>query len=180
MRWLFRLAGSLLILGGFAALAFEIWSATQALAYRLIPLGELWASLHANSLVGLQTGVEVAFPLLWWDVVLPILLWPAWSVLLGLGLIFRLIGLRRGAPRQRLPAREVVRLVQELSTRRTAARARPAATPGTPADAVAEPRPAQPSGAARAPAQPVARTRASGAASAAPRRKSGPTVVRGP
>jgi len=41
--------------------------------------GELWASIDANSLVGLGSLIENRIdPDLWVDVVLPALTWPAW------------------------------------------------------------------------------------------------------
>lgn len=65
------------------------------------PLGNLWASIDSNSLVGLGSLIENHVdPDLWVDVVLPVLEWPAWLLPAVLGLILVLAtrpwkGLRR-------------------------------------------------------------------------------------
>jgi hypothetical protein len=95
MRRLCRVLGFLLVLGGLALLGHEIAAWIGSGPYRLIPAGELWASLDANSLVGFQGVIERASPWLWATIVLPILTAPAWVIPLALGLLGLLVCRRR-------------------------------------------------------------------------------------
>ena len=95
-----RLVGVVLGLVFFAALGHEIYKFASAGGYRLISAGELWARSDANSLVGFQALVEKgAAPWLWSDIVLPVLLGPAWAIPLVLAalaaLLLVLLGRRR-------------------------------------------------------------------------------------
>ena len=61
-----------LVLGAAAVLAI----------YRTAAVGEIWAGIHANSLVGFGAIVEKSIsPELWSEVLVPLLSQPAWLVL---------------------------------------------------------------------------------------------------
>ena len=92
-----RLVGVVLGLVFFAALGHEIYKFASAGGYRLISAGELWARSDANSLVGFQALIEKgAAPWLWSDIVLPVLLGPAWAIpLVPAALLLVLAGRRR-------------------------------------------------------------------------------------
>ena len=78
---IFRLVGVALGLVFLAALGHEIYKFASAGGYRLISAGELWARSDANSLVGFQALIEKgAAPWLWSDIVLPVLIGPAWAI----------------------------------------------------------------------------------------------------
>lgn len=82
MRRILTGLGALLLL---VAVVLALRNAGQA-------AGELWASIHPNSLVGLGSLIENRIdPDLWVDVVLPMLTWPAWVVSGGLGAILILL-----------------------------------------------------------------------------------------
>lgn len=192
MRALFRLVGTLLIFAAIAGFGLELSNALESGHYAFIPLGEVWADLHANSLVGLQAAIEQGSPGLWQDVVLPILFWPVWAAPLGLGLILRLIG-RRTRPRTTASGRaQIQRLVgllqnTDIAALRRQLRAKAAAS--TPKSARAA-TPSQPStkqgGAPNVAAKarpsggsPVSRPGSHQTATGPQARRSGPTVVRG-
>lgn len=114
MRALFRLLGNILLLAALAGFGLEVSNALEIERYEFIPLGQVWAEIHANSLVGLQTGVEAAWPWLWREIVLPILLWPVWAAPLGLGFLLRLIGRRPRARANRQQRERLARLMGAL------------------------------------------------------------------
>jgi uncharacterized membrane protein YphA (DoxX/SURF4 family) len=64
-------------------------------------IASVWAGLNANSLVGFGALVEQKIdPDLWFDVLLPLLTWPAWSAPGIVGVIVLAIGLLvRAKPR---------------------------------------------------------------------------------
>ena len=71
---------------------YEIVGAISGGSYNLIAGGELWARIHSNSLVGFQALIEKNFlPWLWREVLLPILLAPAWAIVLVPGLLLALL-----------------------------------------------------------------------------------------
>ena len=66
------IVGWTLVLGALAALAM----------YQFAAVGAIWASIHANSLVGFGAVVENSIsPELWSEVLVPLLSQPAWLVL---------------------------------------------------------------------------------------------------
>ncbi len=91
-----RLVGVLLLLLALATFGHEVYSWAGAGDYRLISAGELWARAGANSLVGFQALIEKGIaPWLWSDIVLPVLLGPAWAIPLVPAVLLLLIGRRR-------------------------------------------------------------------------------------
>jgi hypothetical protein len=84
-----RVAGALgwLLVGvALAALGYEIQLAVQTGVYRMIPAGEVWYRLNAESLNLVQAVVQRHLhPLLWQPVLASVLQWPAWSLFGGPG-----------------------------------------------------------------------------------------------
>ena len=67
--------------------------------YRTAAVGEIWAGIHTNSLVGIGAIVEKSIsPELWSEVLVPLLSQPAWLVLgapgIVLAVLFRWLGRR--------------------------------------------------------------------------------------
>ena len=188
MRPLFRLLATICFFAALAGFGLEVSNAVEIDRYEFIPLGEVWADINANSLIGLQTGVEAAWPWLWREIVVPILLGPVWAAPLGLWFLLRLLGRRPGPKsRSRQPER-VRRLLSALQNTDVAAlqrqlQARVAkVTPQAPSPQV----PAAPTKQGNAPvartaprsAAPVHRVARHSADAAGLPRRSGPTVVR--
>ncbi len=95
-----RAIATVLLLAALAAFGHEIYHAVGD-GYRFIAAGELWARADGNSLVGFQALIEKnAKPWLWSDIVLPVLLAPAWAVPLAPGALL-LLACRRRAHRRR-------------------------------------------------------------------------------
>ncbi|MBC6441204.1 MAG: hypothetical protein GDA49_12520 [Rhodospirillales bacterium] len=80
---------TVLVLGGLllvAALGLAVFRPGEV-------AGEVWRSLHPNSLVGFGALIEKQVdPGLWVDVILPALQWPAWLVPLVPGLALAIAG----------------------------------------------------------------------------------------
>ncbi len=57
-------------------------------------IASVWAGINTNSLVGFGALIEQKIdPDLWFDVVLPFLTWPAWTLPALIGAVFLVIGL---------------------------------------------------------------------------------------
>jgi len=81
-----------LLLAALGLFAYEIVGAIASSGYTLVAGGELWVGIHANSLVGFQALIEKNIsPWLWREVVLPILLAPAWAIAGVPGVLFALL-----------------------------------------------------------------------------------------
>jgi hypothetical protein len=89
LRLILRLLAIVLVLAALATLAIAIYVLLND-ADLTAPAGELWASIDRPSLDLSQAVVEryiapvVFYPDLWFDVILPMLLWPAWKTLVVL------------------------------------------------------------------------------------------------
>ena len=99
MRFLFGL-GCLLLFVTVLLLGFEVITALQEGAYRLVPFGEIWFRFDQMfDIVTLNTFQAAVQRYIWaglWDGVLqPLLLQPAWIVTAVPGLLLVLIGRRR-------------------------------------------------------------------------------------
>lgn len=188
MRALLRLLAAICFLAALAGFGLEASNAIEIGHYEFIPLGEVWVEINANSLIGLQTGVEAAWPWLWREIVLPILLGPVWAAPLGLWFLLRLLG-RRSRPRSGSRKSErVKRLVGALQNADVTALRRQmqarAAKPSPEAPTLALP--AAPTKQGNAPvertaprsATPVRRVARHSADEAGLPRRSSPTVVR--
>ena len=74
----------------------------QTGTYAPIALGQVWYAIHPSSLQLIQPAIERHIAVwLWEDVVFPLLLWPAWAVLGGAGLIVGVLFGRRRRRRRR-------------------------------------------------------------------------------
>lgn len=79
--------------------ALNFW---QTGTYDPLQLGTLWYQIDRNSLGLLQAGVERHIhPLLWQDVIFPLLVWPAWLVLGGLAVLVGILSNVRRPKRRR-------------------------------------------------------------------------------
>jgi hypothetical protein len=91
-----RIVASLFLLAALGLFAYEIVSALTGAGYDLIAGGELWARIHANSLVGFQALIEKNIsPWLWGEIILPVLLAPAWAIASAPGLVLAIMCRRR-------------------------------------------------------------------------------------
>jgi hypothetical protein len=97
-RGVARVLAALFLLAAAAMLVVEVtrWLHT---GFALTPIGQVWATLHRDSLLLLQPAVERHIhPALWSWVLQPVLEAPALPVFLALGLVFLWLGRRRRSP----------------------------------------------------------------------------------
>ena len=91
-----RLMGWMLLLGALAAVAYEAFGWWRDGAWQSVSFGAAWASVNANSLVGLGAFVENSIsPWLWIEILVPVLIQPLWLVLGLPGAVLLLITRRR-------------------------------------------------------------------------------------
>jgi hypothetical protein len=87
-----RIIASLFLLAALGLFAYEIYGAISGDSYSLIAGGELWASIHGNSLVGFGALIEKNIsPWLWAQIFVPILLAPAWAIAVVPGLLLAIL-----------------------------------------------------------------------------------------
>jgi hypothetical protein len=99
IRFLFRFVGLWLLAGAFVALIIDGTRSIAASRLILTPLAEAWYALHAASVQALQAWMERSLPAWVWDpVAINVLSTPLWVVLAIVGILFILIGRRRGRP----------------------------------------------------------------------------------
>ena len=80
---IWRVLGSALVVVAIGAAGHEIFLWLQSGAYRTFAFGEMWAAIHLGSLNLFQVLIQRHIsPWLWAEVVLPVLLAPAWLVLI--------------------------------------------------------------------------------------------------
>lgn len=86
----------MLLLAAITALAMEAYGWWQSGAWQFNTLGAAWASIHANSLVGLGAFIEKSVsPWLWVEIMVPLLTLPLWLYLILPGVPLIYIGRRR-------------------------------------------------------------------------------------
>ncbi len=91
-----RVLGWLLIIAAMVTAARDIFNYVDTDTYQPIATGKLWFDLHSTSLGHLQTIVQrYIYPGLWDNVVVPILLWPAWPVFLVPGILLAILCRKR-------------------------------------------------------------------------------------
>ena len=77
-----RLIGAALLFGALITLAMEALGWWLDGAWEIVSLGAAWASVNANSLVGLGAFVEKSIsPWLWMEIMVPLLTLPLWLYL---------------------------------------------------------------------------------------------------
>ncbi len=87
-----RSVAILFLLAALGLFAYEIVGAISGWGYDLIAGGELWADIHANSLVGFGALIEKNIsPWLWGEIIVPILLAPAWAIAVVPGLVLAIL-----------------------------------------------------------------------------------------
>ncbi len=90
-----RIMGVALLLGALIAMAVEAFGWWRDGVWEIVSLGGAWASINANSLVGLGAFVENSIsPWLWIEIMVPLLTLPLWLVL-GLPGVVLVITTRR-------------------------------------------------------------------------------------
>lgn len=98
MRLILRLLGAVLVLAALWPLVREMAMLLDGAGHSFIPLGQLWFEINPASLNMLQAGIQRRIaPWLWEDAIQPVLTWPAWPVLLALGLALIALGRIRRA-----------------------------------------------------------------------------------
>jgi len=76
-----RITTFLLLTLTLGVFAFELYNAILKDSYTFIKGGDFWSRIHTNSLVGFGSLIENKLsPWLWGNIILPILLAPAWSI----------------------------------------------------------------------------------------------------
>ena len=92
----FRFSGVALLLAGLLTLAVEAYGWWRDDVWESASLGSAWASVNANSLVGLGAFVENSIsPWLWIEILVPVLIQPLWLVLGLPGAVLVLIARRQ-------------------------------------------------------------------------------------
>jgi hypothetical protein len=87
-----RIIASFFLLLALGLFAYEIFGALSGRSYALVAGGELWAQIHGNSLVGFGALIEKNIsPWLWGEIIVPILLAPAWAIAVAPGLVLALL-----------------------------------------------------------------------------------------
>ena len=91
-----RLTGAALLLAALLTLAVEAYGWWRDDVWASASLGAAWASVNANSLVGLGAFVENSIsPWLWIEILVPVLIQPLWLVLGLPGAVLVLITRRK-------------------------------------------------------------------------------------
>lgn len=103
MRKTFRVLSYVLFVAAFVRLYFDFEATVlQDRAFRMFDTGEIWASIHRESLLGLQPGVErylPSGPWIWENLVFPVLQTPLFPIMIGFAILFWIAG--RGEPQLR-------------------------------------------------------------------------------
>ena len=94
------LLGWVFVFGALVAIAIDLFKWIRDGAYVFVSLGDIWAGINTNSLVGFGALIEKSVsPTLWSDILVPLLSLPAWTVLGAIAAI--LLILFRKPPRRR-------------------------------------------------------------------------------
>ena len=92
LTWL----GALFVAAGGIALAYELYLAVGAGAWRIVPAGQIWFELHNPSLNLAQAIVQrYLHPFLWDPLIAGFLQWPLWASLGGVGIALTIVFGRR-------------------------------------------------------------------------------------
>ncbi len=87
-----RFIAILLLLITFGVFGFELYNAILKDTYIFIKGGDFWSRIHANSLVGFGSLIENKLsPWLWANIILPVLLAPAWAIPAIPALVFLIV-----------------------------------------------------------------------------------------
>lgn len=95
MRGFFRLLGLIFLAFALFCLAREGLAWFESGQWRFEPLGQVWYSLHADSLLLIQPAIERYLHPILWDPIEWALTLPGWLVAGVLTLIFLLLGRRK-------------------------------------------------------------------------------------
>ena len=86
-RTIGQIIGGAFIFGALVCVAVEVYRLISTGGYSVLALGELWSSIHTNSLVGFGAYVEKSISVpLWQDLIVPILSYvPVWFIFGAIG-----------------------------------------------------------------------------------------------
>ena len=99
-----RIIAWLLIAGAVFAVGLDALAFLETGEYVPIPLGQVWATLHRDSLLLIEPGiVRHIHPAVWEDIVFPLLQAPAWLVGAGAGIVLGVAARSRTPRRRRRP-----------------------------------------------------------------------------
>ncbi len=99
-----RIIAWLLLAGAVFAAGLDALAFVERGEYSPIPLGQVWATLHRDSLLLIEPAlVRHVHPALWEDVVFPLLQAPAWMVAGAAGIVLALLARARTPRRRRRP-----------------------------------------------------------------------------
>ncbi len=91
-----RLIGWLLILLGVIALGVELLQSLEAGTWEPVALGQMWFQIEPVSLQQMQPLVQrYLHPVIWDPGIQSVLLWPAWTFLMGVGIILSVLFKKR-------------------------------------------------------------------------------------
>lgn len=83
-----RIVGGILFLAGALSGGYDLYHSVQIDRNDSTSLGELWYALHPGSLNVAQAAIQRhVSPALWDPWIQTLLVWPAWAVLCGLGIV---------------------------------------------------------------------------------------------
>ncbi len=90
------LTGVIVLVIALACLIYDLGAWFASGIWQPMTVGSLWFSIDRTSLNGLQVIIQredyLNWPALWDGVVQPVLLWPFWAFLAGIGVFFLLLG----------------------------------------------------------------------------------------
>ena len=96
IRFFFRFFGLLILALAFILFVYDGARSIADSRWQIYKLGDLWSSIHQNSLLLLQPAIERHVAVWLWDpVIQTVLEQPAWLVLGILGILLMLIGRRK-------------------------------------------------------------------------------------
>jgi hypothetical protein len=95
IRFVFRFFGLWILAAAFILFIYDGARSIADNTLRIYKLGDLWSSIHQNSLLLLQPAIERHVAPWLWTVVQTVLEQPAWLVLGIIGILFMLIGRRK-------------------------------------------------------------------------------------
>jgi hypothetical protein len=95
IRFVFRFLGLWILAAAFIFFIYDGAKSIADNAWRITKVGDVWSSIHQNSLLLLQPAVERHVAEWLWTLIQSVLEQPAWLVLGILGILLMLLGRRK-------------------------------------------------------------------------------------